>query len=164
MSPKEYGDQIWEAYSKAGITYVIPALEYPSQIWSPYSLGDIDKIENVHLSFTRRIAGFDYLNYPKRLIACGLEPLRFRPLRLDLVLMYKLLHGHVDIPFNSFFTFADFNHNRGHSFKLFKPRFKHVARQHFFSLRIIEAWNKLPPSVVDSSSVETFKRNLLLFN
>ena len=40
---------------KMFITYVRPIVEYGSSIWSPYLLKDIDSIERVQRSFTKRI-------------------------------------------------------------------------------------------------------------
>ena len=49
---------------------------------------------------------------------------------------------------------------RGHSQKLFKPRYRTTTRTTFFSNRIIDEWNRLPQYVIDSSSVNVFKNRL----
>ena len=49
---------------------------------------------------------------------------------------------------------------RGRSLKLFKPRCRTTIRQNFFSLRVINEWNKLPQEVVDVPLVNTFKNML----
>ena len=55
-----------------------------------------------------------------------------------------------------FFQLADVTTGlRGHSMKLFKPRCRTTVRQHFFSLRIVNEWNKLPQTVI-----EAFKNRL----
>ena len=49
---------------------------------------------------------------------------------------------------------------RGHSLKLFKPRCHKTVRQNFFSLRVVNEWNKLPQDVVDAPTINTFKNRL----
>ena len=44
--------------------------------------------------------------------------------------------------------------------KLFKPRCHTTVRQNFFSLRIVNEWNKLPQDVVEAPSTNTFKNRL----
>jgi len=48
----------------------------------------------------------------------------------------------------------------GHSLKLFKPRCRTTIRQNFFSLRIVNEWNKLRQDVVEAPSTNTFKNRL----
>jgi len=49
---------------------------------------------------------------------------------------------------------------RGHRLKLKVQRCRLQVRQNFFSVRIVNLWNKLPESVVESSSVNVFKKRL----
>jgi len=49
---------------------------------------------------------------------------------------------------------------RGHSLRLYVSRSTLRLRQNFFSQRAVNDWNDLPQSVVDASSVKSFK-NLL---
>ena len=49
---------------------------------------------------------------------------------------------------------------RGHRLKLKVQRCQLQVRQNFFSLRIVNLWNKLLESVVEFSSVNVFKKRL----
>jgi len=49
---------------------------------------------------------------------------------------------------------------RGHRLKLKVQRCRLQVRQNFFSVRIVNLWNKLPEVVVESSSVNVFKNRL----
>ena len=49
---------------------------------------------------------------------------------------------------------------RGHSLKLFVPRFNTDIRASFFSVRVIDIWNGLPEYAVSAESVATFKSHL----
>jgi len=62
---------------------------------------------------------------------------------------------------SKFFELADVTSGlRGHSLKLFKPRCRTTVRQNFFSLWIVNEWNKLPQDVVEAPSTNTFKNRL----
>lgn len=49
---------------------------------------------------------------------------------------------------------------RGHSLKLKKPSVKTTMRQHYFSVRVVNAWNSLPEEVVSAPSLNAFKNRL----
>ena len=74
---------------------------------------------------------------------------------------FKILTGKEQVNCSKFFKLADVTSRlRGHSLKLFKPRCRTTVRQNFFSLRIVNEWNKLPQDVVDAPSVNAFKNRL----
>ena len=45
----------------------------------------------------------------------------------------------------------------GHQFKLFKQHSRLLCRSNYFMNRVINDWNSLPTSVVESTSINTFK-------
>jgi hypothetical protein len=49
---------------------------------------------------------------------------------------------------------------RGHSIKLFKPGCQKDVLKFSFGHRSVEKWNKLPQHVVNSTTVNGFKRNI----
>ena len=49
---------------------------------------------------------------------------------------------------------------RGHNFKLFHPHCRTNLRKNFFTVRVVEKWNQLPPEVVNAPSVQAFERRL----
>jgi len=53
----------------AYVTCVKPIVEHDSVVWSPYTVKDIDNIESVQRSFTKRLPGFGALTYAERLKA-----------------------------------------------------------------------------------------------
>ncbi len=69
-------------------------------------------------------------------------------LRADLVLVYNVLHGRVNLPIEEYFETPANPNLRGNRFKL-RQQLSHLARRLFaFPVRIVEPWNKLPPEVV----------------
>ena len=66
----------------------------------------------------------------------------------------------MDIKFNTLFEFDSTGRTRGHCLKLKKGHLSTDLRQHFFSERIINIWNRLESSAVESQSLYIFKSKL----
>ena len=54
----------------------------------------------------------------------------------------------------------DDNVTRGNDFKIKKQGYRRDVRKRFFSLMTTDIWNKLPNSIVNSSSLRLFKMNI----
>ena len=72
-------------------------LEYASPVWSPYKKRNINKIEQVQRRASRLILGHE-VDYKSRLEQLQLLPLYMRREIIDLVFLFKIIHGLVDIP------------------------------------------------------------------
>ena len=70
--------------------------------------------------------------------------------------VFKLLNNFENINHEQFFE-LDFSNRRGHSMKLKKQRARTNLRQQFFSLRVVNEWNSLPPQVIGAKSINSFK-------
>jgi len=90
----------------------------------------------------------------------GLWTLEDRRIRADLVEVYKMVYGLSSVRLNTFFEFSSLDRTRGHSLKLKKNRFRTELRQHFFSKRVINIWNKLDKDTLCASSLNSFKQHL----
>ena len=97
------------------------------------------------------------LPYPDRLRALKLPSLRYRREGGDMLQTYKILHRLEDMPPDSLFHLAVEDSTRGHSMKLKKPRCRTALRQHFFNLRVIEKWKRLPEEVVTAPFHKCFQ-------
>lgn len=139
---------------------VRPHLEYCTAAWSPYYCKDKELIERVQRRFTRMIPDFRNLPYEQRLAETKLWSLEDRRVRADLVEVYKIVHGLSTVRFDTFFELSHNDRTRGHSLKLNKRRVQLNLRQHFFSERVIDKWNKLSEDTVSALSLNSFKGKL----
>jgi len=52
---------------------------------------------------------------------------------------------------------------RGHKYKLYKPQAHLDIRKNFFSVRVIDEWNRLPETLLRCSTLSIFKKRLDCF-
>jgi len=97
------------------------------------------------------------MRYEDRLKVLRLWTLEGRHNRADLIEVYKIMHAVTDIPVSTLFQVNNDSSTRGHSMK---APLSTDARLHFFSSRVINRWNCLTQVIVESLSVNTFKRHL----
>ena len=64
------------------------------------------------------VNGLTYMSYSDRLGHLSIESLQLRRLRHDLIILYKLIHGCLDISASDFLTMSHLVTTRGHKFKL----------------------------------------------
>ena len=105
------------------------------------------------------IPSISALTYEERLKRTGLISLENRRLRADLLEVFKILKGFVKVNPATYFSMSD-RRSRGHTLKLEKPRARLDLRKHFFSNRVIDAWNALPGHMVEATTTNMFKAAL----
>ena len=145
------------------ITYVRPILEYNCSVWSPGLVCDIDLVEHVQRSFTRRIPGLSVLSYKERLEHLHLDSLEKRRMISDLCEVYKMFFGLSNLRVTEFFTLHDENINtRGHPYRVLQCHYNMNIRKFSFAVRVAPIWNFLPSTVFEGnySNVSTFRQKL----
>ena len=137
--------------------FVRPLLDYCSVVWSPYFVKDIEVLEKIQRRMTRLLPSVRHLSYEERLSRFCLTTLKTRRVRYDLLFMFKIFTGHIDIPFDDLFIPSSITWTRGHPFKLRHGFSRTLCRKYFFTQRVVSLWNSLPQHFFVSSSVSLFK-------
>ena len=145
-------------------TYVRPILENGTQLWSPHQLKDIDVIEKVQRSYTKRFTRISHLSYNERLNALKLDSLERRRITSDLVLAFKIVHGYDSLPFDKFFTYDTYIGPRSHSKKLLLPFARTDTVKNSFAFRLPAIWNSLTEDVVSSRTLQKFENSIKMLN
>ena len=141
-------------------TLVRPHLEYCNIIWGPFNRADQQLVERVQRRATKMVPELRQLPYPQRLRALKLPSLYYRRRRGDMIAVYQLLHGGLDLDPQDFFDTALARDTRGHPWRLVKPRVVSRIRRNAFSVRVVNDWNSLPPEIVASETMNQFKNRL----
>ena len=108
------------------------------------------------------VKGLKNKPYSERLALLHTSSLVKRRVRGDLIQAYGIMKGIDKVEMEHFFELDDGGGYdlRGHSLKVKVQRSRLQLRQGYFSQRVECAWNSLPASVVEASSVIMFKKRL----
>lgn len=143
------------------VTHIRPILDFCSTVWSTGYVGDVKALENVQRRWTKKVTGLENESYGNRLRILGIFSIQGRLLRSDLVMCWKIFNGKSNIkPSDLFILASQAINTRGHKHKIFKPRPQTEVRSRFFSVRVIELWNKLSADTVNCSTLPHFKSKL----
>ena len=133
-----------------------PHLEYGNVIWGPHYKEDQKAVEKVQRRATKLITIIKYLPYEQRLQHLNLPSLMHRRRRGDMIQVYKMITGKVDIDMCMFFKFSSLP-TRGHRYKLLKQHASKFVRSKSFSSRVVNDWNSLTSGVVEAQTTNDFK-------
>ena len=146
------------------IQYVRPHLEFASQAWSPWLLKDIETLEKVQRRAIGMVSGLRGQTYEEKLQELGLQSLEERRLDADLILVYKSLTGLCNVDSTKWFEKSEAGNQRTRAasddLHLRQPFARLDAQRYFFTVRVIESWNRLPYRLRSATSLTAFKNGL----
>ena len=116
-------------------------MEYAVQAWSPQTAREINLLEQVQRRATRLVGSLRNSSYETRKEILGLTPLHVRRTRGDLIEVFKIMHGLVNVERDQFFKLESNVHDhdlRRHNMSIWKSPANSTKRRNYFDHRVIE--------------------------
>ena len=143
-------------------TLVILYLEYACTVWDPHTQVNVRRLDSAQRRAARYVCNrwHNTSSVSEMQNELSWESLASRRERARLCMMYKVVHGLVDITWlqsKVLIPNPQYTPRKSHSWK-FAPIFPHSDTFKFlFIPRTIIAWNASPPVVVDCATLNSFR-------
>jgi len=145
--------------------YIRPHLEFAVPVWTPWTQGDIELLEKIQIRMVGMVSGLKGRNYQEKLKELGLQTLETRRRRFDMIQTFKILKGFDRVDSSTWFETVGNEPPRqtrqsAYHLNLVRRQAKTEIRSNFFSIRVIEPWNRLPTELKESKTIKSFKDGL----
>jgi hypothetical protein len=141
--------------------YVRPHLEFSSPAWSPWLEADKEVLEKIQKRAVNMVSGLKASTYEEKLKELGLTTLEERRHQTDMVQVFKIVTGNDMVKSDSWFQLADgserLTRSKADPLNLRPQAARLEVRKNFFSHRVIEDWNRVPPELKRARTVKSFK-------
>jgi hypothetical protein len=149
-------------------TYVRPILEYASPVWNPHLKYDIELIERVQRTFTRKVCSLcnlPALSYADRLKLFKLDRLELRRLQFDLTELFKIVKNFsscnlsISLRFSNSNLFSFSHLTRGHRYKLIHNSILKIYLNLILSIAYSVSGTHCLMYVFNTNILASFKKN-----
>ncbi len=128
-------------------------------LW-PHHTKDIAKLEAVQRRATKMITSLRNKSYEERLTSINLFSLEKCRLRGKFIECFKILKGFPNIDASKLFSIDNTSRTRSNGIKLRCKQVQLDSTKFFVINDVVREWNKLPPSVVQCDTINSFKNKL----
>ena len=157
-----------EVMAKLFKVFVRPKLEYAAQAWSPWLDKDCELLENVQKRCIKMMTDVKGETYEEKLKDAGLQLLKARRDRGDMIETYKVLRGIEKVDVENWFERVEPQRRTRQNAEigeegvmekdvLKEQRSRVNEKRHFFQSRVVQDWNGLPAAIQKAPSLNAFK-------
>ena len=150
--------------------FVRPKLEFAVASWNPWTEADKKVLERVQERMVRQLCDVRGNSYEEKLKDIGLTTLTERRERGDAIEAFKTIKGWNRVKKEKWFDFEEENQRptrrnteiteegeRRKTNVLREEKARLEVRKNFFNCRAARTWNRIPESVREKTSVNSFK-------
>jgi hypothetical protein len=138
--------------------YVRPHLEFCTQAWAPWNEEDKACLEKVQQRAVKMVSGLRGRTYEERLRELNITTLEERRHQADMAMVHKIVHGRSGLVPETWFEMVGARRSTRSAadpLNIVVRSGRLDLRRNFFSIRVIESWNEIPP---DLKAVESAAR------
>ena len=144
---------LWQAFK----SYVLPVLIYASPCWNLGLQRNSKALERVQSSFTKRLFGMYNISYSDRLTALASSTLSAVRMKVDMILVFKILQGLIDVDPVAVGLKLRQERTRGSGVLLEHQRACNRRANLLFAYRVPLVWKTIRTSILNAKSLAVLR-------